>query len=383
MNLKKPIFFPGLNGIRALAALAVVISHITLELGKFNLNTNLLGTNADGSPKGLMLAGFGVSMFFSLSGFLITYLLLAEKRQQEINIKKFYFRRILRIWPLYYLYLIIALIVIFYFNLQFKNAVLLCYIFLGANFPFILGNIQHNIALSLPFLNHYWSLGVEEQYYLFWPWIVKKTKIKLQVFIAIFILTFIVLKCIFHFFLMNSFIAACFNIIRFDCMLIGSLGAVLYFKNNILFLKIFTSKLFQCIAWFFILLLLLNIFHIASVIDHEIVSTVTLVLIIGQITLKNRIINLDLKVFDFLGKISYGTYVIHPIIIFFFTKAFKVINWEPAPILKYICVYTIIPGVTVFFAWLSYEFFEKRFLILKMKFTAVASSNTRNINILL
>lgn len=86
----------GLNGIRAIAAISVLISHMNESLSFFGLS-NL---------QGLDLAGFGVTMFFALSGYLITYLLLLEKRDYaRINVGQFYIRRILRIWPLYYFFL--------------------------------------------------------------------------------------------------------------------------------------------------------------------------------------------------------------------------------------------------------------------------------------
>jgi len=375
MNSNKPIFFPGLNGLRALAALSVVVFHLTADFAAFNLDPYIMGTLADGSPRGFSMAGFGVTIFFSLSGFLITYLLLAEKQKQEINIRNFYFRRILRIWPLYYLYLAVVLGLIFYFGFRFNGSVLLMYIFFAANFPFILENIPHIAETTLPFLRHYWSLGVEEQYYLFWPWVVKKIKKRLTHFVIAFIGLFIILKLAFHFLFPQTIIAACFNVVRFDCMLIGSLGAILYFNKHPLFLKVFTSKITQAFAWFIVLLLLINVFHIASVIDHEIVSVVTVMLIVGQITVKNRLINLDNKLCDFLGKISYGMYVIHPLIIFFAGRMMKELTMPD--LLKYILVYTLVTGVTIIISWLSYQYFEKRFLKIKMKYTTIASSNTR------
>ena len=372
MNNPKPIYFPGLNGLRALAALSVVVFHLTRDFDNFNLSPYLFGTNAAGAPNGFAMAGFGVTIFFSLSGFLITYLLLAEKKQQEINIPNFYVRRILRIWPLYYLYLIAAIIVIAYFG---KRWCIIMLYFFGANFPFILENIPHVVETTLPFLRHYWSLGVEEQYYLFWPWVVKKIKTRLDVFVIGFITVFIALKFFFHFFFMHTIIAASFNVIRFDCMLIGSLGAIYYFNQQPLFMKLFTSKITQAGAWLIVVSLLLNVFHIASIIDHELVSVVTVMLVIGQITIKNRLVNLDLKICDFLGKISYGMYVIHPLIIFFLGKLFKPLQLPN--VIKYIAAYSFVMGLTILLAWLSYEYFEKRFLKMKMKFTTVASSNVR------
>lgn len=375
MSSSKPIFFPGLNGLRALAALAVVIFHLTLDFKTFNLDPSLFGRLADGTPKGFAMAGFGVTIFFSLSGFLITYLLLAEKQKQEINIKNFYFRRILRIWPLYYVYLAAALLVIFYFDLRFNWPVLMLYIFFAANFPFVLENMPPLVESTLPFLRHYWSLGVEEQYYLFWPWVVKKLGQHLTRFVILFIGLFIILKLFFHFMFMHTVVAAAFNVIRFDCMLIGSLGAIFYFNRQPLFLKIFSSKITQGVAWLIVLLMIFNSFHIASVIDHEIVSGVTVALIIGQITVKNRLINLDNKVCDFLGKISYGMYVTHPLIIFFSAKLLKDIG-TPS-LWKYCLVYAFVLGTTILISWVSYEYFEKRFLKIKMKYTTVPSSNVR------
>src|SRR5829696_2370093 len=161
------VYLPGLNALRAIAALAVVITHITFELGTFNLDPSIFGTFKNGLPRGLDLAGFGVSIFFAISGFLITFLLQNEKEVQPINIKNFYLRRILRIWPLYYLYLVIAVLTITILGYDLEIRSLLLYVFFAANIPYILN-------IPLKFLSHYWSIGVEEQFYLFWPWVNKK-----------------------------------------------------------------------------------------------------------------------------------------------------------------------------------------------------------------
>jgi peptidoglycan/LPS O-acetylase OafA/YrhL len=373
-NNSKPIYFPGLNGLRAIAALSVVVFHLTGNFEAFGLSPYVFGTLPDGTPKGFRMAGFGVTIFFSLSGFLITYLLLAEKNKQEINIPNFYIRRILRIWPLYYLYLLAALVVIYFFDLRFDGLVLLAYIFFAANFPFILENIPHTADVTLPHLRHYWSLGVEEQFYLLWPWVVKKTNKHLTIIVVAIITILVALKLFFHFFYMHSIAAATFNVIRFDCMLIGALGAILYFNKQPLFLKLTNNKISQAIAWCVIALLVLNRFHIASVIDHEIISVVTLILIIGQITVSNRLINLEIGICNFLGKISYGIYVIHELVIFFAAFLFK--HVDVTPYIKYSLAYTFVIGVTVLLSWLSYEYVEKRFLKIKTRFTAVASSNS-------
>src|SRR5579863_968679 len=95
-----PLYFKGLNGVRAIAALIVLVCHIDQFSRLFNVQK--IGFYEHG------MASYAVDMFFVLSGYLITYLLFAEKEKTgTIRLKKFYLRRILRIWPLYYLTVII------------------------------------------------------------------------------------------------------------------------------------------------------------------------------------------------------------------------------------------------------------------------------------
>jgi peptidoglycan/LPS O-acetylase OafA/YrhL len=356
--MSNKIYFPGLNGLRAVSAIAVVISHITLNLQQFNLNPKILGTLKDGNPAGLMLGEYGVTIFFVLSGFLITFLLQKEKDRYNINIKKFYLRRIFRIWPLYYLYLIIAVIVTVVLNIDLKINSLFFYIFFAPNIPSIIGNRSFLVA-------HLWSLGAEEQFYLFWPWLNKKIKSLVNLIIAL-IFILIILKISLHFIYPNTLLEAVINITKFHCMMLGGLGALLYKGNNKFFLKVSNNKLTQIICWIIIFLAAINKFHLASVIDNELISVVALFLIIGQIKIKNRVLNLELPVFYFLGKISYGIYIIHPLLILLFSKLLAKVQLNlPA---KYILVYLSIFGTTVLFSWISYISFERFFFKLKDKY---------------
>jgi peptidoglycan/LPS O-acetylase OafA/YrhL len=365
--LKNSLHLKGLNGIRAIAALGVVLSHITLKLGNFNLNPFVFGEQISGQPEGLRLAGFGVSMFFCLSGFLITYLLLLEKQRTSINIKNFYLRRILRIWPIYYLYMAICFCLIVSLGIYFNWGSLLLYIFYAANVPFILNQ-------SLPFLDHFWSLGVEEQFYSFWPWVVKK--IDRLLFISYLMLgTLLVAKIFFRFCFGDTSIPyLAIHVTRFHCMLIGAIGAIHFQKKSQYFLSVATHKATQIIAWLSIFLVIVNKFHVASVLDNELISLVALIIIIGQITETNRIINLEKNFFDFIGKISYGIYVYHPIIIFGASFLLKDIYHES--LLKYIIVYISIVALTILTAYCSYEFFEKWFLKRKLKYSTIETHSS-------
>lgn len=360
------IHLKGVNGIRAIAALAVVVFHIVAGLKDFGFGYNL---NFDLGP-------FGVTLFFALSGFLITYLLLVEKsRFGHINIKAFYLRRILRIWPLYYLYLILALITIYIFRTDPLPDGILYYVFLCANIPFI-------FQFPLSVLNHYWSLGVEEQFYIFWPWIVERSKHLLR-FLCVFIIGFVIVKLALRYIDATTswhWPYAFLSVTRFDCMAIGAIAAIFYFEKNQLFFRICQSVVAQLAAWASLVLLAFSKFHIASVLDAEIIAVMTVILIVNVSSNPRSLVKMENRYCDFLGRISYGIYVYHPLIIFYVAKTLK--NWlvDMNEAMKLIVIFIIVFGLTILIAYLSYEFFEKRFLSLKSKFSPVKSVDSMKDN---
>jgi peptidoglycan/LPS O-acetylase OafA/YrhL len=239
--------------------------------------------------------------------------------------------------------------------------------FYAANIPFIL-------STTLPFLAHYWSLGVEEQFYLFWPWFVKKTKyLTRSIFLLI---TFILgIKIILHIFYPNSIFESIIHITRFHCMMIGGLGAIFLKNDNKYFIKLINNKFTQFVCWFIILLIAINKFHFISFLDNEFISIVALCLIIGQIKINNRIVNLEINILNFLGKISYGIYVIHPLLIMIFSKLLSKLN-VGIPY-KYPIVYISIIGATILLSYFSFIYFENLFLKFKQKFIVINSSSSK------
>jgi len=166
----KKNYFPNLNGLRFIAAIMVFIHHMELLKSSFNLS------NFWENKSIFILGKLGVVLFFVLSGFLITYLLLEEEQQtKKINIKNFFKRRILRIWPLYYLILILSFFILPNFQFfefpgkpfsfsDFPLKALLLYLFMLPNMA------AANLA-SIPFASQSWSIGTEEQFYIIWPFI--------------------------------------------------------------------------------------------------------------------------------------------------------------------------------------------------------------------
>jgi peptidoglycan/LPS O-acetylase OafA/YrhL len=357
--LEPKIHLPGLNGIRAIAALAVIFSHIGLSLGEFGLR----------KLEDIDLAGYGVTIFFALSGFLITYLMLIEKsRFENINIRQFYIRRILRIWPLYYFYLSLSVITILTFDLQDISGNIWYYLLFSANIPFIAGT-----PISL--LGHFWSLGVEEQFYLFWPWVVDKAK-KLVSWIIIFIVIICLLKVAAWIFLKETGNVIPYQVIhvtRFHCMAIGALGAILFYRKHKRFLELSYSVPAQVISWLFIGTLAFSLFPGGSLIKHEVVAIISVILIVNVAGNKRAILKLCGRIPDYLGKISFGLYVYHPLIIFITARTMGSYLQGIDPQVRAFVIYPLLLLFTIVVAGISYEYFEKKFLALKTAFSRVES----------
>jgi peptidoglycan/LPS O-acetylase OafA/YrhL len=167
---KKLDYIPGLDGIRALAALLVISTHWP------------------NSSISLKFGWVGVNIFFVLSGFLITRILLNEKKRAfKQYLSNFFYKRALRIFPVYYLFIftttLIVLLIYYFAPALSKDQSLTA----GLNairhdLPFYLTytyNIKLNLAplfhfgdYSNDFFGHLWSLAVEEQFYIIFPFLV-------------------------------------------------------------------------------------------------------------------------------------------------------------------------------------------------------------------
>jgi peptidoglycan/LPS O-acetylase OafA/YrhL len=166
-STRQGFYLPGLDALRFYAFFAVFVMHCSpatlLELG---FPVGLKNTLYVGAHSAL---GYGVPVFFCLSSFLITTLLLQEKEKTgKVHVTKFYVRRILRIWPVYYLSLLIGTVAVPLLHGQPPDYHWLAW----------LGTFAGNMHMSSP--DHppfsvavLWSVCVEEQFYLVWPWVVR------------------------------------------------------------------------------------------------------------------------------------------------------------------------------------------------------------------
>ena len=147
-------YSPGLDGLRALAVIAVLLYHADLAW----------------IPGGFL----GVEVFFVISGYLITALLLAEWRQRgRIDLKGFWMRRARRLLPALYVLLVVSLAFSVVFLpgevARLRGDVLAAFGYV-TNWYLLFGHVSYFEAVGRPsLLQHLWSLAVEEQFYLLWP----------------------------------------------------------------------------------------------------------------------------------------------------------------------------------------------------------------------
>ncbi|MDY3319034.1 acyltransferase [Riemerella anatipestifer] len=184
--MSNKVYFPNLNGIRAIAAFMVIIHHIGQFLGIFDM-PNALDTKVIH-----FIGPLGVTLFFVLSGFLITYLLLAEEKSTgTIALKDFYIRRILRIWPLYYIIILASFFILPYIKIlalpdgYWKPFSENFYFYLSLFLLFLPNIVLFRYGAVLPYGSQSWSVGVEEQFYLLWPILMKFVKNKVILIIGV------------------------------------------------------------------------------------------------------------------------------------------------------------------------------------------------------
>ena len=373
MNNQK-IYFPNLNGLRFIAAFLVIIHHIEQFKSISNFENYW-----DTVPFIGIIGKLGVILFFVLSGFLITYLLLTEEQSfKKISIGKFYVRRILRIWPLYFFIILLAFLILPNIDLfvlpNFGKDVIYTNLFLKL---FLYAIFFPNLVLSLlgivPYASHTWSIGTEEQFYLVWPVLIKyfkKYRLGLMFFIIIFYLGF-------RFFLATNYsevipyknvISAFWSTFNIDCMAIGGIFAILQFQKSKLLKLLKNNFLFYFIIIFTIFLMVKGVY--IPKFHYEFYSVLFGIIILNFATNDKIKISLENKAFNYLGNISYGLYMYHPVGIVLALFIGNYINLQTNWF-----IYPLSFALTIFLAVISYKYFETFFLKFKDKFSNVLSGN--------
>ncbi len=350
MRLK---YYNNLDGVRGIAALMVVVYHIF-----YYPNLSYLA-NLETYQKFTEFGRHGVPIFFVLSGFVITRILL-NTRQNDDYFRSFYKRRVLRILPLYYLFLVI-------FYLLYP---LISESRQGVNFtlqiPFY-AYIQNmtdvfNIRAAGP--GHYWTLSIEEHFYILWPLAVFLVSPKnLGKLIGILVILVLILR---YFMLNASLPIDKFTFTRIDQILFGTYLALLerrdFFKERKNAIKIILPGVFvlPLVAGIYIIsgkYSILSEIAGQSLLGIFFFSIIGVLIFLREDNLVNRF--LASKILQFFGKVSYGIYVWHILIIMILNRYL---------ITGILFIDIILPlMLTILVAHLSYKYYEEIFLRLKDK----------------
>ena len=394
----KKEYFKGLDSLRFFAALAVFFTHVELikkftgfgthwidpeeRITKFTVFQSVMSKEIDPlSPLIAYSSALGVVFFFVLSGFLITFLLLKEKEQNNsIAIKKFYLRRALRIWPLYYLIFILGFFILPYLDFF---AVPGQDIFFQQNFwgnlllyAFFMPNLAFSIyTTAVPNIGQSWSIGVEEQFYLLWPLLIRKSKNVLK---SILWITSIIIALKGLILLSAPFVKLDALVVlkkflamsKLECMALGGLGAYVLFSNKEKILRIVYRPISQITS---VVILPILIYFTPTAFEdilHLLFSISFLVIILNVASNEKSLLRFENSTLQYLGRISYGFYMFHVMCIVFTIHFLdKYIGLDnDISTLQHMLLYGISFLLTVAVSSLSYHIFEKAFIRLKDKY---------------
>jgi peptidoglycan/LPS O-acetylase OafA/YrhL len=358
---KQTVFFPALEGLRGVAILTVLIYH-------------------NFPQSGLFFGWLGVDLFFVLSGFLITTILMNSINNVSTKsfFKNFYIRRTLRIFPLYYLFLFVLLFLLPAFGI-FNNEVVdyredkWWFIFYLQNWLF-----TNNFPETSRCLNHFWSLGVEEQFYVVWPlliYFIRKPKQLLICLTSFLVVLFIFRSILWQASLEDFNYTNFYAFTRFDGIAIGSMvSLIVLIKKD--FLLYHTATIVTSLA---VLNFVFYFFNSAGQLPYlAFIGYTTFAAMFGilvyELTYGNsRLLKqiFSIRPLRFLGKISYGLYMFHWPVYYFlreFINGFFSGNFQTGALATQMLTSITTSAIAILLSLISYYSFEMYFLNLKKKF---------------
>lgn len=367
LKQKNGIYFEPLDAIRFLAFCTVFTVHLfQIKHPSFN-NQYFNFINYHIVSRGYL----SLCVFFILSAFLITFLAFKEQEKNgSLHAIKFYIRRLLRIWPLYIFILIFIFLVTPFIWPEFKPDIARWpwFAFFAGNFDIIFNGITES-PLPLPL----WSIAVEEQFYLFFPLLFFIFFRKKRMILFYIIISIIVIATRYYF--KDNYLAQGIHTLSvMGDFATGSVMAYLFFFNE-KFKESFSNLKKKNIILIYVISIgiILNKqfdYNLPGMLISRLVYDVFFAFIIAeQCFCKNSFFKFNqIKIFNELGKVSYGLYLFHAFGLLVAEKIVEnylpISNWK----LVLVSIAVIAMSVTISCSYLSYYTIEKPFNDLRTKY---------------
>lgn len=374
MNHGKPkIFFPNLDGLRFLSFFIVFLTH-----GLTTDSPTIPHSSWYGFLKNRMFSDgeIGVSFFFVLSGFLISYLLLVEKKvTKRIDVKAFYIRRLLRIWPLYYAVVLFGFLAFPLLKQCFgqtpneKSDPWLCFTFLN-NF-----NRIYNGDSDASVMTIMWSVAIEEQFYLIWPLLFLLIPQKSYSYIFLIV---IALSTIFRALYLHSTPIDWHTMGVISDMAIGGFAAYLMLTSRSFSEFVENMPKPVIVTIYLLTLLYIIVKHeifasdLMQVLKRIFMATTFVFIILEQNFSKRSLFKIsNWKIVSRLGKYTYGLYCLHGIAVLTCLTILRQLGLTQSMWQLLFLQLPLSLLLSIFISWISYKYFESWFLKLKARFSYI------------
>jgi peptidoglycan/LPS O-acetylase OafA/YrhL len=322
--------------------------------------------------------GYGVDLFFALSGFLITQLLVREQEAiGTLDVKRFYIRRILRIWPLYFFFLAVIAVGGVWLKPVYTSAKwLLMYLLLSGNLADAFWGWAPSLAIG-----HLWSIAVEEQFYLLWPLFVRGRGRRELVKAALAMLAVsITARTICWMVDAPGPFVWTNTLTRLDPIAGGILLGVWMMDSHVTVrLPVRALLMTSGVLVMFVVSALCNPYRspnstLTLFFGYPAVTLGCVAILLSVLGVKMNQIALTSQIGIYLGKISYGLYVWHLLALVLVMKLLArpipfVGDWIYSSTFAALCAL----GVTIAISAASYRFLESPFLRLKSRFAVIPS----------